>query len=348
MTKKKAAAKSRRKSPTILDVAEAAGVAVGTVSRVINRNGPVSAKAIHAVNAAIKQLNYQPDAAAQSLRSRNSKVIGCLIPDIANPAFAVLTKAAEQVFRSAGYNLFIASSDSVKSRELEILDVFRQRRVDGVLVSVIDERNGLVSDALSAMGVPIVALDRELTVDADSICYTHADGMAAAVEYLFELGHRRIALITGNNQILPTRERIRGYKHAFKHAGVPVDRELIRTGIISEQHGANEGNALLALASPPTAIIAGANQILVGVLRALKHNRRKVKQDVSVISCDDTPVAELTSPAITVIRRDMAEWGEIGAELLLDRLNEPKRKAATSRKLVLPCELVLRGSCAKR
>lgn len=345
MTKRKKNLKAG-KSVTILDVSKRAGVSVGTVSRVLNSTGPVSTRAVQAVNRAIEELEYIPDFAAQSLRNRSSKVIGLLVPDIANAAFSTIANAAEKMLREAGYLLMIANSDALREREIEILKLFRQRRVEGMLVSLVDEQDPEVMAALKQLDVPVCALDRDLALAADGVHYEHAKGMRLAVEYLFGLGHRRIALITGTNAIAPTRERIEGYRGAYEKVGIPVDERLIRSGSISEKHGYVEASVLLSMPEPPTAYIAGANQILVGVLRSFRGRDIRFPEDVSLISCDDTPVSELANPPITVIKRDMMEWGATATELLLSRLAARDGEARENRHLTLPCELVVRESCA--
>lgn len=338
------------KRPTIRDVSKVAGVSLGTASRVINRSGPVSDKAVLAVNAAIKKLDYNPNSVAQSLRRKRTNVVGCLIPDIANPVFSILTKALEKKFKEHGYILLIASSDMNLATELQILDLFRQRKVDGVIVSLSDENAPELKHALDQIEVPIVALDRVLPVDADAVLYDHSTAMSATVNYLFQLGHERIALITGTDQITPTRERIAGYKNAYSDAGLAVDPKLIRAIGITAEHGFEQASALLSLRNPPTAIVAGANQILVGVLRAINRAQLRIPRDISVVSCDDTPVAELMTPAITVVRRDIPEWGHLSADMLMARIMQdddtPDDEITPARTLRMSCELLVRGSCA--
>lgn len=335
------------KKPTIRDVAMAAGVSVGTASRVINKSGPVSERATRAVKEAIAQLDYNPDSVAQSLRSKRTHVIGCMIPDIANPVFSTLMKAVERSLQEKGYITLIASSDLSLDRELEIINLFRQRKVDGVMISLSDETHPKIRDALSRFKAPMIALDRQLPVAADAIIYEHADAMRQTVKYLYHLGHRRIALITGTEKITPTRERISGYRKAHEDQGIEIDPDLVRTGGISARHGLEETTALLAMDNPPTAIVAGANQTLVGVLRAVRRAGLSIPQDMSIVSCDDTPLAELMRPPVTVVRRDIAEWGRLAAEVLLNRLDAGEEgEGAPPAVLRMSCELLLRESCA--
>lgn len=338
------------KRPTIRDVSEAAGVSLGTTSRVINRSGPVSEKAVQAVNAAVKKLNYNPNSVAQSLRLKRTNVVGCLIPDIANPVFSILAKALEKQLKKHGFILLLASSDMNLETELQILELFRQRKVDGIIVSISDESAPELKHALEQIEVPIVALDRSLPVEADAVLYDHSTAICSTVNYLFQLGHQRVAMITGNEQITPTRERIAGYKKAFIDSGLKVDPKLIRASGITAEHGFAEASALLALPNPPTAIVAGANQILVGVLRAINRAQLRIPSDISVVCCDDTPLSELMVPPVTVVRRDIPEWGRLTADMLMARLRHVGEKSdkdvEPARTLRMSCELLVRGSCA--
>ncbi len=341
---------SRSDRITIVDVSRHAGVSVGTVSRVINGTGPVSQKAAAAVRQSIRDLNYRPNSVAQSLRRQQTKVIGCMIPDIVNPVFAELVKGAEDIMRAKGYIIMVANSGAQEEKELEILRLFEDRKVDALLLSVVNERSRQLRQALARAGRAIVSFDRDLPNAAGAIKYDHAGSMVHALNYLFALGHRRIALITGGHAISVTRERIVGYREAFRRVGYRFDENLIRTGSVSEQHGFEQGEALLTAPDPPSAIIAGANQILVGLMRAMRKHGVRMREDVSVIGCDDTPLAELATPAVTVIGRDVGEGGRAAAGLLLDSLSKDGTAASSAgeppAEILLPCELIERDSCA--
>ena len=169
--------------------------------------------------------------------------------------------------------------------------------------------------------------------------------MRQATEYLLRLGHERIGLITANRHISPGRARIEGFEAAYRDAGVKLDPAMIRARSLSAAHGFQETLSLLSRGDRPTAIIAGGNQILVGVLRAVRQMKLTLPDHLSLISCDDTELTELASPPVTVIWRDIGLVGRTAADLLLQRLGA--KEPWEPRRIILPTELLVRGSCGK-
>jgi len=336
-----------RKKPTVVDVASRAGVAVGTVSRVINHSEAVSPHTRDAVWRAIAELGFRPNNVARSMRTRVTHTIGFVIPDISNPLFSVIARAAEDTLQNVGYLLNIANSGESLEREVKLIRAFAERQCDGLMFVTNNESDMRMLEALTSSRLPLVALDREIDLPIDKVMTDHARGLRLAVKYLLELGHRRIALINASDRIAPGRERMRGFKEAHSELGLKVDAALIRSGRLDQDFGATQMGALLDLKRPPTAIIAGGNQILVGVLRALQLRDLTVPRDLSLIGCDDTAVTQVFSPPITVVDRDLVQIGRTAAQILIDRLSGQGRGLQPSRAL-LPTELKIRGSCAPR
>ncbi len=332
-----------QKRQTITDVARKAAVSQGTVSRVINGYA-VRPELKQRVIAAIIELNYQPSVIAQSLRTNTTRTIGLIVTDISNQVLAIIAKSAEEVLRSLGYTLIVANSGDHPDREAELVRVLARRQVDGILITVSDEDNPQMAEALKQVNLPIVLLDRYLPIEADLIQVDHGKGMYLAVKYLLNLGHQRIALITASPSILPGRERIAGFKRAFAELNVAMSPDMVYSESLSATFGFQQAFALLNLANPPTAIIAGGNQILEGVLEAIRIKEIAVPHDLSLIACDDTPLTRLTMPAITVVSRDLSAMGRMAATTLLDRVRSGTQ--LKPRHVILPTELVMRASCA--
>jgi LacI family transcriptional regulator len=335
---------SERKQPTVIDVATRAGVAVGTVSRVINHSEAVSQGTREAVWRAIADLGYRPNSIARSMRTRTTRTIGFVIPDISNPLFATIARNAELVLQNEGFLLNIASSDDNVEREVRLISVFAERQCDGLILVTNRESDPRILEALRSSRLPLLVLDRELELDVDRVMSDHALGVLLAVEYLLELGHRRIALINVSERIAPGRARARGFREAFLQRGLRVDEELIRTGRFDQGFGVSQTDLLLDLARPPSAIVAGGNQILVGVLQALQARKVRVPSDISLIGCDDTPVTQVFWPPITIIDRDVARIGRTAAQMMLERLQDSSATGEPST-VLLPTELRVRGSC---
>lgn len=334
-------APQKKKRPTILDVAKLSRTSVGTVSRVLNNNSSVRTPVQRRVRDAVDRLGYKPNAIARSMRTKATHAIGFIIPDICNPIFATIMRAAEEILIESGYFMMLANTDLNPTREVEIIEVFAQRRIDALIMAVSTENNPNLIRATAMLETPVVMLNRELSKNFDAVLIDDFNGVRQATEYLIQLGHKRIGLITAGEEINPGRQRASGFRKALSSAGMPVDESLIRTGTF-EIDGYREAFAIFDSKKPPSAIISG-NQVLVGVLRALRQMERRIPEDVSLISCDDTYLAELTVPALTVLDRSLVETGRMAARLVLQHLRsesplEPQR-------IVLPTRLITRNSC---
>lgn len=334
---------------TIRDVARAAGVSLSSVSRALNGGKNVSARVARDVAAAADRLGYQPDFLARGLRTRTTGMVGCLVSDVANPLNATIVKAAEARLREAGHLLVVASTANDPTRERAAAAEFRGRRLDGMLVAPGSEVNDEIWRDMAAAGTPVVILDRDpLHKDNDvrwpAVLVDHRAGAKAATRYLTGLGHRRIALLTADARMRPSRERIAGFREVFSEAGIdsggaqlciqksPMD--LVRGDML----------ALLTGDARPTAIIALGTRILAGVLRAARDLGLSVPRDLSVLSVGDTDLASAHTPAITALRWSLEDVGRAAAELLLQRLSGDIGHAQS--RVLLPVDLVLRESCA--
>jgi LacI family transcriptional regulator len=330
--------------PTIKDVARKAGVSLGTASRVLNGHRSVSAAMRERVEQAILDLGYRPDAVAQSMRRGATRTIGIVIRDITVPVLASFVKAAQDVLQDAGYTLIVAGSEDRRERELEVLNAFSRRRIDGLIMTTSSERDPVLLKAREALRIPVVLFDRETPTNFDAVLLGHREGMRRALEHLLDLGHRRIALLTGSEAVRPSSERVLGYQDAFKARGLAFDPELVRTQSFTADFGYVETSALLGQRRPPTAIIAGGIAMMPGTLRAIRTHGLKVPDDVSLVAGSDSDLAELATPPITAVRWSYAELGKAAAQLVLDRLE--RDPDLPPRRIRFPTELVIRASCA--
>lgn len=328
---------------SIRDVARAASVAVGTVSRVLHGNASVSSDVRERVLHAIKKLKYEPDLVAQSMRLGVTRTVACAVRDVSISGFGAIVNAAEEVLRSRGYTLLLAITDERKEREIEIVRVLTQRRVDGIIMTTSSEEDTELSDMICNLRIPVVLLDRDLPRELDAVTIDHRRGTSAATEYLLRLGHDNITLLTGRPSMRPARERIAGFEAAYAALGRHPDPSQIRIGGFSADYGFREASAALSSSSRPTAFIAGGVSMLPGVLRAINSHGLRIPDEISVIAGADSDLALLAGSAVTAVRWSGSEEGRIAVELLLLRLeghkSEPKR-------VMLDTELVTRASCA--
>lgn len=301
-------------------VAELAGVAMSSVSRVLSNHPDASPAMRERVLEAVEQLGYEPDLLAQSLRRQQTHSIGFIVRDISNPLFAEIALGAETRLRASGYSMLLTNSEGRSELDVEHLRLFVRRRVDGLLLSLTAEDDPETLRVLGQLETPAVILDRDLPADVGtaSVLFDHRRGMRDAVGHLLALGHRRIALIAGA-PVRPTHERGAGLALAFEERGLPPTFEVL-DGNFSPSHGERAMRSLLRRAEPPTAVIVGGNQLLAGVLRVVAAAGVELGKTLSLVSCDDVDLTQVYRPRIDVISRDNRRMGSEAAELLLRRL----------------------------
>lgn len=337
--------KTKNARATIHDVARAADVSIGTVSRVINGHGRTGAATRARVNNAIETLGYRVNTVAQSMRRQATRTVALLVHDIGNPIFAKAARSAQEVLEDAGYMLVLASTGASSGSEASAVRMLGQRRMDGVIAFLRRENDADTLAALRDFDGAVVLFDRAMDVRADVVLTDHAGGVMRATRYLLDLGHRTIALVGGASGIYPGRERVRGFIEAFQSCGVqPPPPSFIRAESLDADYGFREASNLLLNTSPPTAIIAAGNQVLEGVIAAIRAANLVVPRDVSLIGFDDSPVARFSIPPITVIARDVPQMGTMAAQMLLERLRLGAEHPA--QKVILPTQVTLRESCA--
>lgn len=331
----------RRKRASMREVADLADVAISSVSRVLSGHPDVSVDMRDRVLNAVNQLEYEPDFLAQSLRRGATLSVGYVVGDISNPLIATITSGAESVLRSAGYSMLLMNSENNAELDAAHIRFFQARRVDGMILSLASERRQETLDVLDQVDVPVIMVDRDVDADLDAsiVRNDHRAGMRAAVGHLLDLGHRRIALITGALDLWPVRERIAGMAEAVEARGVR-DETTSLVGSLSAEHGERSTEQLLAMEPRPTAIIAGGNQVLAGCVRALQRRGIRIPEDMSLVTCDEVDLSELHTPPIASVARDTLLIGRTAAELLLERIG-----GGEPRTVLLPTTFTARPSC---
>jgi LacI family transcriptional regulator len=332
---------ARKRGLTVKDVARVAGVAVGTVSRVLNDNATVMPDVREKVLAAMRELNYEPNAVARSMRAGATHVVGCIVSDVVQLTAAQMVTGAEQHLRDAGYAMFVASSRYDLAAERDIIRSFRQRKIDGLILVISDDEDPGYVAYLQGLNLPIVLWERDAGGLFNCVLSDHCGGCSQAAAYLLGLGHTRIALVAGHENTWVGREMLRGYIEAHAGRDIPVDRNLVER---ADKFDLSACTKLLTGSKRPTAIIAPINDLTV-VMSVAKGLGLNVPMDLSVISVGDSNLISMTSPALTVVRHDPRQVGKTAAELLLSMLGE--NPPSEPRRLVFPAELVLRESCVE-
>ncbi|MFE2073067.1 LacI family DNA-binding transcriptional regulator [Streptomyces misionensis] len=326
--------------PTLADVAREVGVSAKTVSRVLNEDGPASARTREQVLAAVAKLGFQPNLMARNIRVGGpDTTIGLVIPDLANPFFGAVARSIEDTVQGHGLTLLMGSSADDPDRERALTDKFLARRVSILMVVPSVGAGHAHLKTHRAAGLPIVFIDRPGTgLTTDNVVSSNRSGAQDGVAHLIAHGHRRIGFVGDLPANLYTRrERLAGYRAALREAGIPYDRSLIANA--HDQQGAEAAAAhLLGLADPPTALFAGNNIMALGIVAELARSKRK---GVAVVAFDDVSLADVLEPALTVVAQAPEEIGRAAATTALARLDGDRSRART---VTVPTRLIVRGS----
>jgi LacI family transcriptional regulator len=320
----------------MLDVARLAGVSLKTASRVLNGEPHVAEHTAAKVQTAAGQLGFRLNVIARELRQgARSTSVGLIISDVANPFYARLVRGAERRLRSAGLQLITASSDEDADNERNLTAELLERRVCGLLITTcLSDHTHLETER--RLGVPVAFLDRPpIGIVADTVAIDNEGGARLATRHLLEQGHRRIGMIGDLSRLSTHRERVAGFQAALLEAGIKDWQRYVRADSHDSESAGRAARELMASKQPPTALFTTNNRITIGALRALRNST----EPPALVGFDDFELADLLG--VTVISHSPEDMGEIGAQLLLDRLNGGNSAAHAER---LPVRLIERGS----
>lgn len=307
---------------TIKDVAKRAGLAISTVSAVINRSAPVSGDAIARVEAAVAAIGYVPHGGARSLRSGRSHLIGLVVPNIANPHFAAVAREVENVCLARGYTSVVYSTGQDAERESQVLTMMRVQRVAGLVV--IPTRSDAAHGAalVNQIHVPTMLLDMYVEgLPFDVVKTDNVEAGRLATSHLLELGHRRIGIIVGIPGLATSDDRHAGYLKAHREAGVTPDVALTLAGQFDQRAAHDAAQRLMSLPEPPTAIVSISNMMTVGLLFALRERGVSVPRDMSFVGIDDLDFSGILEPRPTVVATPIVDMARRSIELLLAQIS---------------------------
>jgi DNA-binding LacI/PurR family transcriptional regulator len=334
--------------PTIKEVADLAGVAVGTVSHVITGSVPVSESLRRKVQAAIRELDYHPNHVARSLKTSKTRTLGIIVPDMTIPYFPQVIRGAESAARRRNYSLIAVNSDDNGARQKELLSLLRSQRVEGILLAVAAGPTPLaqISRIMSA-GIRLVCLDRiPDRLPVDSVSVEDVSASELGVEHLLAMGHRRIAIVTGPLSLKNERQRLLGYQQSLQRAGIALDDALIWIGNLLPEAVAAICRERLLVAPRPDAIFSTNGPTGLGVLRALLGSGLNTPEDIGFVTFDELTVDDLFRPAITTVVQPAYDIGSRAADILIDRIE----KGSSSGQVVtvrLPATLKVRDSSSR-
>jgi LacI family transcriptional regulator len=333
-------------SPTLRDVAEAAGVHAATASRALNpaTRGLVNADTARRVMRVAEQLGYRPNPIARGLKTAKSGTVGIVLPDLTNPLFPPIVRGIEEILEPAGYSGLIVNTDNDPGREQTLIEHLRSRQVEGLIVATARVEHPLM-EQLHHDGVVMVMVNRRAGgVDVPSITPDDAAGVELAVRHLAELGHTRIAHVAGPQSTSTGTTRARAFRAVVRDLGLDDDPALVTTAASwSEGAGADGLRRLLDSGAEFTGIFAGNDLIALGCYDVFFERGIECPAQMSVVGFNDMPFLDKLRPPLTTIAIPHQQIGAEAARLLLDAIGDPTRAV---RSVSLPLSLVVRGSTA--
>lgn len=330
------------KRATLKEVAKLAGVSTATVSNALNGTKYVSEEVMDKIQAAIQELNYQPNIVAKSLRVQESRIIGLLISDIANPFLTLVVRGIEEELAKSNYNILLCNSDSSVEKERKYLEVLIGKRVDGLIVSSAGN-TGDYFRSLDKSGVPIVFLNRcPEFMNSDVIMTNNIQGAYSATEHLIRHGYGRIAVITGPSSISTGKDRLIGYKRALEDYSVTLSDELVKEGMFTIQSGYDKMKELMEQETKPDAVFICNNSMTLGAYKYLKESGISIPDQIAVLGYDDPDWADIVDPPITTVRQPAYQLGVQAASLMLARIKDRQVKREI---MYMDTTLIIRRSC---
>ena len=340
---------SKRKHITIREVAKETGVSISTVSNVLNKSRYVKKETEERILEAVKKLNYRPNMVARGLRLKSTGSVGVIVPDISNPFFAEMVRGMENVARELGYTLILCCTYYDTQEEERQLNLLRDKWVDGFIFASGYNTDDHIAE-LVEQKIAVVAVDREITdFWVPSVLIDNVEAAKKAVDYLCQLGHKRIAYISFPSTNMKTVEnRYLGYREGLRANNIPYDPSLVLIAESLRMNEIKESYSVLAdflqLSEPPTAIFVMADLMAIGILRAVKEMGLRVPEDISIMGFDNIAISAFTDPPLTTIKQPKKKMGATAMQLLIDLI---RHKRVEKKKILMPTEVVVRQSTGK-
>jgi LacI family transcriptional regulator/LacI family repressor for deo operon, udp, cdd, tsx, nupC, and nupG len=337
-----------RRSPSIEDIARAAGVASSTVSRALRDSTLISADVRAQIKRLAHEMGYTPNSIARSLQTQQTSTVGLVVTSIADPFFGDVMRGVEEIARPAGLSIFLSAGHNNQAQEAEVIETFHRRRVDGILVASSQLGDQNIAQ-LTRVRIPIVLVNSNADMLGDGLRAVDVDdqvGARLAIGHLLALGHRAIGYLGSANRPRSNKRRLAAYTGALEAAGISVAPGWVVIAPAEDMphyDDAAAGQALLErlLEAGVTAVLCYNDMIAVGALLACRQRGVRVPGDLSVVGLDDIDIARYVMPALTTVRQPRIELGRAGMQMLLDLMNERPVRDHT----LLP-QLVVRASTA--
>lgn len=332
----------RKQNITLKDVAKAAKVSISTASKAINNKTVVARNTRKRVLNIAKELGYRASFVPKSLRSRNSKAVGLILPNIVNPFFCDLANAVEDIALKEGYVVILGSTKDNIKRESLYFDIFAERWIDGIILAGGTGEDEKYIQYIQDQDIPIVFIDREIEEHfTNSIGIDNEMAMYEATKYLLELGHKKIGFISGPLRVKVFAKRLKGYQRALESYGLKFEQSLLEESDETASGGRIATRKLLKRNKDMTAILASNDMMAIGSLKELNEANLRVPGDISLMGFDNIPLTSIITPSLTTVSQPSYEMGVEAMKLLLEII-QGKKKAKS--KIILGTEIVIRES----
>lgn len=338
----------RRHQTTIIDLARTLNVSKSTVSRALRGHNDISPDTRKAILDLAKDLDYQPNLLAHGLAKSKSLTVGIIVPEFVNSFFPYVILGAQEIANPKGYHVLICQSNESLATEIENTKVLMGSRVDGILASLTAETKDVEHfRKFEKAGIPVVYFNRICDdISASHVTVDDYEGAFQGVEHLIDNGCRRIAHIAGPQNLLISRNRLRGYVDALKKHGLPLDESLIASTNLSRDGAIQAAQYLLSLNDIPDGIFCLNDPTAIAGMLVAKSNGLRIPDDVAFVGFSDEPAAALIEPGLTTLAQPMNEIGRVSISILFDQMSLPFDEVQPVTK-VLQTQLIVRGSSLK-
>jgi len=332
------------RAPSLRDVAAIAEVSTSTVSRYLSGQLPLRADTEARLLRAMKDVGYTRLEKPPRSAARRTGVIGLVVPQIGNAQFGRIADSVVTAADGYGLSVLICSTLNHPRKQLDYVELLSSKDVAGIIYAGNYRSNRALSGVI-ASGLPVVVIDEALidSPPVDTVLVDDYAGAYQAVTYLTNLGHRRIALVTGPSGLHSVTERSRAYHDVLRKARIATDKQLVLRGTFTEDFGVTALSHMLAAHEPPTAVFAAADIIALGIMMAARTLSIAVPGDLSIIGFDDIPDASWVTPRLTTVRTPVDQMASTALSLMVDRLADLGRPTKTS---IVGVSLIVGGSVA--
>ncbi len=333
------------KKETLSTISRRTGFSISTISRVLSGKAEqyrICENTVRTIREEAKKCHYSPDVVARSLRTRKTYTIGLLVPEIQNPFFANISSIVIQKAKEKGYNIIVADSMEKEENEIQAIQDFVSRKVDGMIVVPVGQNPGYLEEINRS--TPVILIDRYYNnTDLQYVCSDNYAGACMATEHLISKGYRNITVIQGVNASTTNQERIRGHLSALRKYDT-VNTE-IHGDSFSIENGYRIAKQAISSGSVPDAIFAFSNTIMLGALKAIKEAGKRIPGDIALISFDNNNYLDYLDPPVTRISQPIEKIGEIATDILIKRITGKSSEKEKSQCHKIAPDLILGKSC---